>query len=49
VFRVDFSEIRKELIDVPVSHPKVRRWLLDFLQEGENSLSWKSPPMRATA
>ncbi len=49
VFRADTSEIRRELIDVPLSHPKVRKWLFDFLQEGENSLSWKSPPVRATA
>jgi anti-sigma regulatory factor (Ser/Thr protein kinase) len=48
-FRLDSSEIRKELPDIPLTHPKVRNWLLDFLQEGENSLSWKSAPMRATA
>ena len=48
-FRLDSSEIRKELPDVPLTHPKVRNWLLDFLQEGENSLSWKAVPMRATA
>jgi hypothetical protein len=48
-FRLDTSEIRKELMDVPLNHPKVRKWLLDILQEGENSLSWKALPMRATA
>jgi anti-sigma regulatory factor (Ser/Thr protein kinase) len=48
-FSLDSSEIRKELPDIPLTHPKVRKWLLDFLQEGENSLSWKTAPMRATA
>ena len=34
-FRFDSSEIRDELGDVPLTHPKVREWLLQFMQEGE--------------
>jgi len=37
-FRFDSSEIREELGDVPLTHPKVREWLLRFLQEGEEDL-----------
>jgi hypothetical protein len=37
-FRFDSSEIRKELGDIPLTHPRVRGWLLRFLQEGEASL-----------
>lgn len=48
-FRVDTSEIRKQLADVPITHPNVRKWLLDFLIEGENTLSLKNLPFRATA
>jgi Histidine kinase-, DNA gyrase B-, and HSP90-like ATPase len=48
-FQLDSSDIRKELVGVPLSHPKVRKWLLDFLYEGEHGLSGKDIPMRATA
>jgi len=37
-FRFDSSEIRNELGDVPLTHPKVREWLLQFLQKGEEDL-----------
>lgn len=37
-FRFNSSEIRAELGDVPLSHPKVREWLLRFLREGEKDL-----------
>ena len=37
-FRFDSSEIRKELEGVPLSHPKVRAWIIQFLREGEASL-----------
>jgi anti-sigma regulatory factor (Ser/Thr protein kinase) len=37
-FRFDSSEIRKELEDVPLNHPKVRDWIFQLLQEGEASL-----------
>ena len=48
-FMVDSTEIRKELMGVPLTHPKVRTWLLGYLYEGENSLSLKEVPVRATA
>jgi len=47
-FQLDSSEIRKELTDVPLTHPKVRKWLLDYLREGENSLSVKALSLRTT-
>jgi anti-sigma regulatory factor (Ser/Thr protein kinase) len=37
-FRFDSSEIRKELEDISLTHPKVRDWLLQFLKEGEENL-----------
>jgi anti-sigma regulatory factor (Ser/Thr protein kinase) len=37
-FRFDSSEIRNELENVPLTHPKVRDWLLHLLHEGEASL-----------
>jgi hypothetical protein len=37
-FRFDSSEIRKELEDVPLNHPKVRDWIFQLLKEGEASL-----------
>ena len=42
-FRFDSSEIRRELGDVPLTHPKVRNWLLQFLQEGEAGLRPEGP------
>ncbi|MBA4392452.1 MAG: ATP-binding protein [Desulfobacca sp.] len=47
-FRLDSSEIRKELMEVPMTHPKVRHWLQEVLVEGENSLALEALPMRAT-
>ena len=41
VFRFDSSEIRKELENVPLSHPKVRDWLFHVLREGEATLADK--------
>jgi hypothetical protein len=37
-FRFDSSEIRKELEEVPLNHPKVRDWIFQSLREGEASL-----------
>lgn len=37
-FRFDSSEIRNELENVPLSHPKVRDWLVHVLHEGETNL-----------
>ena len=42
-FRFDSTEIRKELEDIPLTHPKVRDWLFEFLREGEASLSPERP------
>ncbi|MHB1296381.1 MAG: ATP-binding protein [Anaerolineae bacterium] len=33
-FTFDTAEIRKELGDVPLAHPRVRAWLEEFLTEG---------------
>jgi anti-sigma regulatory factor (Ser/Thr protein kinase) len=48
-FRLESSEIRKELVDIPITHPKVRNWLLDFLIKGENGLFSKTASVRASA
>ncbi len=37
-FHFDSSEIRSELGDVPVTHPKVREWLFRSLQQEEAAL-----------
>jgi signal transduction histidine kinase len=47
-FRLDSSEIKRELMEVPMTHPKVRHWLQEVLVEGENNLTLKAPPMSAT-
>ena len=38
-FRLDSSEVRKELEGIPLAHPRVRDWILQTLREGEASLS----------
>jgi hypothetical protein len=38
VFRFDSSEVRRELEDVPLTHPEVRQWIFETLREGEASL-----------
>lgn len=48
VFRLDSSEIRKELGNVPLSHPKVRDWLFDVLREGETDLADKREERQPT-
>ena len=48
-FRLGSSEIRKELVDIPITHPKVRNWLLDFLIKGENGLFSKAVSARTSA
>jgi anti-sigma regulatory factor (Ser/Thr protein kinase) len=45
-FRFDSSEIREELGEVPLSHPRVRGWLFDLLREGETSLCAAAPEER---
>jgi len=37
-FRFDSAEIRKELEDIPLTHPRVREWLSGALREGEVNL-----------
>jgi hypothetical protein len=37
-FALDTREIRRELGDVPLWHPKVQRWLQDYMAEGEREL-----------
>lgn len=47
-FQFDTAEIRQELGDVPLTHPKVREWLYAMLQEGEGSLPNKQNLSRLT-
>ena len=37
-FEFDTAELRAELGDVPLTHPAVRRWLGEFIAEGEGRL-----------
>jgi len=37
-FEFDTAELRAELGDVPLTHPAVRRWLGEFIGEGEREL-----------
>ncbi|MCE5257595.1 MAG: ATP-binding protein [Chloroflexi bacterium] len=37
-FEMDTAEIRSELGGVPLTEPRVRRWLEDYLQQGYNAL-----------
>lgn len=37
-FEFDTAELRAELGDVPLTHPAVRRWLGEFIGEGEGEL-----------
>ena len=48
-FRLDSSEIQKELMDIPLTHPKVRKWLMGFWAEAENGLSIRALPARVGA
>jgi len=41
VFEFDTAEIRRQLEDVPLSHPKVREWLAEFITKGEEGLGDK--------
>jgi len=38
VFTFDTAEIKRELGPVPLTHPAVREWLLEFVTEGEQAL-----------
>jgi len=37
-FMMDTREFRSALGEVPLSHPQVRGWLLDYIKQGEESL-----------
>ena len=37
-FAFSTRDIRSELDDIPLTHPAVRNWLRDFIDEGEESL-----------
>jgi anti-sigma regulatory factor (Ser/Thr protein kinase) len=37
-FRFDSAEIREQLEEIPLNHPKIREWLYRFLCEGEAGL-----------
>jgi hypothetical protein len=40
-FAFDSAEVRRELGEVPLTHPAVRQWLWQTLREGEESLRIK--------
>lgn len=42
-FEFDTAEIRAELGDVPLTHPAVRKWLREFIAEGEEELGRFAP------
>jgi anti-sigma regulatory factor (Ser/Thr protein kinase) len=37
-FELDSSQLTRELGDIPLSHPTVRRWLSEFVAQGEQGL-----------
>lgn len=39
LFELDTAAIQTELGEVPVSHPRVREWLAEYISEGEEALS----------
>lgn len=43
-FEFDTAEIQAELGDVPLTHPAVRKWLQEFIAEGEEELGRLAPP-----
>lgn len=47
-FQFDTAEVRRELGDLPLSHPQVRQWMLETLNEGEASLREKAAAGRPT-
>jgi hypothetical protein len=42
-FEFDTAEIRAELGDVSLTHPAVRKWLQEFIAEGEEELGQLTP------
>lgn len=45
-FVLDTRELREALGDVPLTHPKVRQWLYEYLRQGEAGL-WDASPAGA--
>ncbi len=45
-FELDTRELREALGDVPLTHPKVRQWLYEYLRQGEAGL-WDVEPAGA--
>jgi hypothetical protein len=45
-FVLDTQELREALGDVPLTHPKIRQWLYEYLRQGEASL-WDASPAGA--
>jgi hypothetical protein len=48
-FRLDTTEIKKELKEIPLTHPKVRHWMQEVLVEGESGLTFQELGMQASA
>lgn len=44
-FSFQTGEIRRELDGVPLTHPRVREWMAQFLKEGEHELYGPSEPI----
>ena len=42
-FELNTAEVRAELGDVPLTHPAVRKWLREFIAEGEAELRRLAP------
>jgi len=41
-FEFDTEEIKKILDGVPLTHPRVREWLMEFIMEGENAVGTRA-------
>jgi hypothetical protein len=46
-FEFSTEDVRNELSDIPLTHPAVRKWLKDFIDEGEESLQQREENRRA--
>lgn len=45
VFEFDTAEMRRELEETPLSHPKARQWLAQFVAEGEQAVQQQANPL----
>jgi anti-sigma regulatory factor (Ser/Thr protein kinase) len=48
-FRFDSAEIREQLEEIPLNHPKIREWLYRFLCEGEAGLRLEKTDLNRNA